>query len=88
MESDVKTELEIVLSSEEENFAILKASDVLRERKALALENQNVCAIGDAVYALGFAEQEKDQITYKTENVQIRAGQLENDAAKIGRNTY
>ncbi|MCR4801668.1 MAG: FHA domain-containing protein [Lachnospiraceae bacterium] len=88
VESDVKTELEIVLSSEEENFAILKARDVLRERKALALENQNVCAIGDAVYALGFAEQEKDQITYKTENVQIRAGQLENDAAKIGRNTY
>lgn len=88
VESDVESALEIKFKSEDENFAVLEAGNILRERTALALENQDEVVIGDEVYALGFAEQDAEVITYTSENVQIRAGRLEDNAAKIGRNKY
>lgn len=88
VEGDVFTELTICADSEEENFCLLEAEDVFQEKTSLPLENQEEVLIGDTVYALGFAKQNEQKLSYLEENVEIHVGTIEDNGAKLGKGKY
>lgn len=88
VEGDVFTELTIRADSKEEDFCLLEAEDVFQEKNSLSLENQKDVLIGDTVYALGFAKQDKQKLSFLEENVEIHAGTIEDNGAKIGKEKY
>lgn len=88
VEGDVFTELTIRADSEEEDFCLLEAEDVFQEKNSLPLENQKDVLIGDTIYALGFAKQDERKLSFLEENVEIHAGTIVDNGAKIGKEKY
>lgn len=88
VEGDVFTELTIRANSEEEDFCLMEAEDVFQEKNSLPLENQKDVLIGDAVYALGVAKQDEQKLSFLEENVEIHAGTIVDNGAKIGKEKY
>lgn len=88
VEGDVFTELTICANSEEEDFCLLEAQDVFRDKCSLPLENQEEVRIGDSVYALGFTKQDEKKLSYLEENVEIHAGTIEDNGAKLGKEKF
>ena len=88
VENDVTTELNMEALSKEENFCLWSSNDVLQEKKALALENQNPAKETDTVYALGYDDQMTFKLNFRAEDVRAAQGVVENSSYTIGKSEY
>ncbi|MBQ5559343.1 MAG: FHA domain-containing protein [Lachnospiraceae bacterium] len=88
VENDVTTDLSMEASSKEENFCLWSSSNVLREKKAMALENQHPVEKENTVYALGFGDAIDTSLNYRVEDVRAAMSNVLNEKYVVGKSEY
>ncbi len=90
IKGDVTTEVSVLAGSDNEDFCVLDASDVLQEKETVSLASAKDMKVGDTVYALGFPDKGKNNnnMQYSAEEVQIHTGQIQDSAAFIDGKKY
>ncbi len=90
IKGDITTEVSVLAGSNNEDFCVLDASDVLQEKETVSLASAKDMKVGDTVYALGFPDKGKNNnnIQYSAEEVQIHTGQIQDSAAFIDGKKY
>ena len=74
---DVTEEASIFTYSKKENYALLELRTSISEKQALNLGNSSKLSIGDKVYALGFPEDEDNELDFLAYDVEIKEGQIQ-----------
>lgn len=72
VKGDVSVEVEIVAESQEKDFCILKAENVVSEKNTLRLENNIELQAEDGIYAMGFPN--KKDLEYVPQEVECNLG--------------
>lgn len=83
VKGDVASEAAIVAQSAENDFCILSVPDVINEKTALKLGNENDLVTGATVYAMGFEDDALEKgAEFTSVDVSVREGSIQNLKSK------